>query len=215
MLKHLFLLILLIPVTAYSDHLAALPNDHVADAKSDYKLLILGDSLSAAYNLKQEQGWVSLLQNAWADKPITIVDAAISGETTSGGLARLPRLLEQHAPTHLLIELGANDGLRGYPVKTMQANLIEMVEMAQAHQVKIALQEMLIPPNFGRRYTKMFTNTYHDVAKSHKVVVIPFFMQDVALNPKLMLADGLHPNADAQPIIAEFMDTQLGKWLFE
>ena len=97
----------------------------------------------------------------------------------------------------------------------MQTNLIEMVEMAQAHQAQIALQEMLIPPNFGRRYTNMFTNAYHDVAESHKVIVIPFFMQDVALNPKLMLADGLHPNADGQPVIAEFMQAQLGKWLFE
>lgn len=215
MFKRLFLLIILIPTLAYSDHLLALDKASNSPSESGYRLLVLGDSLSAAYNLKQEQGWVSLLQNAWSQKPITIIDAAISGETTSGGLSRLPRLLEQHQPTHLFIELGANDGLRGYPVTTMKTNLTKMVELAQAQGIQISLQEMHIPPNFGRRYTKMFTQAYHDIAASHQVVVIPFFMRDVALNPKLMLSDGLHPNADGQPIIAKFMEQELGKWLFD
>lgn len=215
MLKRLFLLIMLIPAAAYSDQSAALSINNAGQSQSAHRLLILGDSLSAAYNLKQEQGWVSLLQNAWVNQPVTIIDAAISGETSSGGLSRLPRLLEQHSPTHLFIELGANDGLRGYPVNTMKSNVIKMVEMAQAQGIEVALQEMHIPPNFGKRYTNMFTSAYHDIARSHNVIVIPFFMKDVALKPELMLSDGLHPNADGQPIIAEFMKEQLGKWLFD
>lgn len=203
MLKRLFLLILLIPFSAISDQ----------PSQPGHKLLILGDSLSAAYNLKQEQGWVSLLQNAWSDTDITIVDAAISGETTAGGLARLPRLLEQHTPTHMLIELGANDGLRGYPIKKMKANLLAMIQLGQAHNVKIALQEMHIPTNYGRRYTNMFTQSFHQLAEEHELSVIPFFMQDVALNKELMQRDGLHPNAKAQPIIAQFMQTELEAWL--
>lgn len=203
MLKRLLFIIFLIPFVAYSDHSVA----------SGHKLLILGDSLSAAYNLKQEQGWVSLLQNAWQSKNITIVDAAISGETTDGGLARLPRLLEQHQPTHMLIELGANDGLRGYPIKKMKANLNQMIILAKANNITIALQEMHIPTNYGRRYTDMFTNTYHQLAELHGLTVIPFFLQDVALKKSLMQADGLHPTAEAQPIIAEFMQKQLESWM--
>ncbi|MCY7295192.1 arylesterase [Alteromonas sp. a30] len=204
-LKRLFLLIVLIPFFAHSDQ----------SNTSGHKLLILGDSLSAAYNLKQEQGWVSLLQNAWSNNDIHIVNAAISGETSSGGLARLPRLLEQHDPTHMLIELGANDGLRGYSITKMKANLVKMIELGQAHGVQIALQEMQIPPNYGRRYTQMFTQTYHELAEEYQLTVIPFFMQDVALDKSLMQKDGLHPNAKGQPIIAEFMQSQLGTWLAE
>ncbi|WP_268408213.1 arylesterase [Alteromonas sp. a30] len=199
------MLIVLIPFFAHSDQ----------SNTSGHKLLILGDSLSAAYNLKQEQGWVSLLQNAWSNNDIHIVNAAISGETSSGGLARLPRLLEQHDPTHMLIELGANDGLRGYSITKMKANLVKMIELGQAHGVQIALQEMQIPPNYGRRYTQMFTQTYHELAEEYQLTVIPFFMQDVALDKSLMQKDGLHPNAKGQPIIAEFMQSQLGTWLAE
>lgn len=205
MLKRLFLLIVLIPLFAHSDQ----------SVTSGHKLLILGDSLSAAYNLKQEQGWVSLLQNAWSGKDIDIVNAAISGETSSGGLARLPRLLEQHAPTHMLIELGANDGLRGYSIPKMKANLAKMIELGKANDVKIALQEMQIPPNYGRRYTQMFTQTYHELAEEYDLTVIPFFMQDVALDKSLMQKDGLHPNEKGQPIIATFMQSQLTPWLAE
>ncbi len=203
MLKRLFLLILLIPFSAISDQ----------SSQPGHKLLILGDSLSAAYNLKQEEGWVSLLQNAWSDEDITIIDAAISGETTAGGLARLPRLLEQHTPTHMLIELGANDGLRGYPIKRMRANLVKMIALGKRYHVEIALQEMRIPTNYGKRYTTMFTDSYHQLAEEHGLSVIPFFMQDVALKKDLMQRDGLHPNAKAQPIIAEFMQAQLEPWL--
>ncbi|MEO0369699.1 MAG: arylesterase [Pseudomonadota bacterium] len=193
------LVLMLIPFLLLSDQLWA----------KEVKLMILGDSLSAAYGLKQEQGWVSLLQNAWAGEDITIINAAISGETTDGGLSRLPRLLKQHAPTHMLIELGGNDGLRGYPVNKMRDNLKSMVETAQAQDVKVIIQQMQIPTNFGRRYTKLFTETFEVVASEYNVPVIPFLLEDIALNDDLMQQDRIHPNATAQPMITEFMADQL------
>jgi acyl-CoA thioesterase-1 len=196
---------MLIPFLLISDQLWA----------KEVKLMILGDSLSAAYGLKQEQGWVSLLQNAWASEDITIVNAAISGETTDGGLSRLPRLLKQHSPTHMLIELGGNDGLRGYPVNKMRDNLKLMVETAQAQNVSVIIQQMQIPTNFGRRYTKLFTDTFAVVANEYDVPIIPFLLEDIALNDKLMQQDRIHPNAEAQPIITEFMATQLRPLLNE
>ena len=213
MLKRFVFFLLLIPFVAYSDQLSSAQTATIKPESNGHKLLILGDSLSAAYNLKQEQGWVSLLQNAWKEKPITIVDAAISGETTDGGLARLPRLLAQHSPTHLLIELGANDGLRGYPIKKMKSNLVAMINLAHENNIQVALQEMRIPPNYGRRYTDMFTNAYHQLGDKYKLTVIPFFLQHVALRKELMQQDGLHPNADAQPLIADYMKGHLEDWM--
>ena len=205
MVLRLKLVLMLIPFLLISDQLWA----------KEVKLMILGDSLSAAYGLKQEQGWVSLLQNAWASEDITIVNAAISGETTDGGLSRLPRLLKQHSPTHMLIELGGNDGLRGYPVNKMRDNLKLMVETAQAQNVSVIIQQMQIPTNFGRRYTKLFTDTFAVVANEYDVPIIPFLLEDIALNDKLMQQDRIHPNAEAQPIITEFMATQLRPLLNE
>lgn len=217
MFKRLLFLMLLLPAFAYSFQTYANQPDSIQTestlAKSGHKLLILGDSLSAAYNLKQEQGWVSLLQNAWNDAGISIIDAAISGETTDGGLARLPRLIAQHKPTHLLIELGANDGLRGYPIPKMKNNLLAMIALAKQNNIQVALQEMHIPPNYGRRYTDMFNNAYHQLGEEHQLTVIPFFLQEVALDKSLMQQDGLHPNAQAQPIIARYMKEQLESWI--
>ncbi|TDF41410.1 arylesterase [Alteromonadaceae bacterium M269] len=193
------LVLMLIPFLLISDQLWA----------KEVKLMILGDSLSAAYGLKQEQGWVSLLQNAWDGENITIINAAVSGETTDGGLARLPRLLKQHQPTHMLIELGGNDGLRGYPINKMKANLKQMVEAAQSENVDVIIQQMQIPTNFGRRYTELFTNTFTDIAEEYQIPVIPFLLEEIALNDDLMQQDQIHPNAKAQPMITAFMDKQL------
>jgi acyl-CoA thioesterase-1 len=129
--------ILLIPLLLFSDQLWA----------KDYKLLILGDSLSAGYGLKQEQSWVSLLQDAWQDKSISIVNAAISGETTDGALARLPRLLNQHQPSHIFIALGGNDGLQGHPVDKMRSNLSKIILASKANNTHVILQKMQIPTN--------------------------------------------------------------------
>ena len=191
--------LLLIPLLLISDHLHA----------KQTKLLILGDSLSAAYGLKQEQGWVSLLQNAWETQGIVVVNAAISGETTDGGLARLPRLLEQHKPSHLLIELGGNDGLQGHSVKKMRNNIKQMIEMAKAQNINVMLQEMQIPTNYGRRYNQMFTDSFAKLAEEYQIPLIPFFLTEIALDSSLMQRDGIHPNLEAQPMIAEFMQKQL------
>lgn len=199
MLHSYKLILLLIPILTFSNISWA----------QDKKLLILGDSLSAAYNLKQEQGWVSLLQNAFKPANISVINGAISGETTDGGLARLPRLLALHKPTHLLIELGGNDGLQGHSVKKMSNNLQKMIELGKEKNVKVMLQQMQIPANYGARYNKMFVNAYKKLSVKNDIPLIPFFLLDVALKPELMQKDGIHPNALAQPQISQFMQAQL------
>lgn len=200
-----FLLILLIPFQALSDQAEQ------SDTSENAVLLILGDSLSAAYGLQQHEGWVSLLQKMWQDDniPIDIVNAAVSGETTDGGLARFPRLLEQHNPTHVLIELGGNDGLQGHNIGKIRDNLDSLVSVAKENNTVVFLQEMQIPSNYGKRYTQMFTQNFSKVAEAKDVQKIPFFLEEIALNKELMQNDGIHPNADAQPLIANFMDRHL------
>lgn len=195
---------ILIPLLLISDQLQA----------KESKLLILGDSLSAAYGLKQEQGWVSLLQDAWQSEDIDIVNAAISGETTDGALARLPRLLKQHKPTHVFIELGGNDGLQGHSVSKMRNNLEKIIQLSQSSRAEVILQQMQIPTNYGRRYTQMFTTSYAQLAEEHSVIMLPFFLETIALDKSLMQRDGIHPNAEAQIIIAKDMQKILGKIIF-
>ena len=199
-----FLILILIPLLLISDQLQA----------KETKLLILGDSLSAAYGLKQEQGWVSLLQDAWQSRNINIVNAAISGETTDGALARLPRLLKQHNPTHIFVELGGNDGLQGHPVSKMSNNLEKIIQLSQSSEVKVILQQMQIPTNYGKRYTQMFTNSYAKLAEKYTLTMLPFFLKNIALDKSLMLGDGIHPNAEAQIIIAKDMQKTLGDIIF-
>lgn len=199
-LRQLKLVLLFIPLLIISDHLAA--EQSTSEQK---KILVLGDSLSAAYGLKQEQGWVSLLQNAWQKQPIIVINAAISGETTDGGLARLPRLLAQHQPTHLYIELGGNDGLQGHPVPKMRNNIQSMITTAQELGISVILQQMRIPTNYGRRYNQMFTGMFSELSEQNDVPLIPFFLDEIGLNKNLMQRDGIHPNLEAQPMIAELM----------
>ena len=202
---------LFIPLVFFSDHLLA---DQEANQKQ-VKVLILGDSLSAAYGLRQEQGWVSLLQNAWQEQGINVVNAAISGETTDGGLARLPRLLEQHKPTHLYIELGGNDGLQGHPVKKMKNNIQGMINLAKQDEIKVVLQQMQIPTNYGRRYNQMFTGMFDSLSVENDIPLVPFFLQEIALDKSLMQRDGIHPALEAQPMIVEFMVENLRPLLHE
>jgi acyl-CoA thioesterase-1 len=196
--------LIIIPLLLVSDQLMA----------KETRLLILGDSLSAAYGLKQEQGWVSLLQDAWKNEDINIVNAAISGETTDGALARLPRLLEQHNPTHIFVELGGNDGLQGHPVSKMRDNLEKIIQISHKKELKIVLQQMQIPTNYGKRYTQMFSNTYTKMATKHNLTLLPFFLENIALDKSLMQRDGIHPNAEAQIIIAKNMQKVLGEIIF-
>ena len=217
--KQVSKLVLVIPLLMYSDHLLA-ADDRSTDASvgqtAEIKLLILGDSLSAGYGLLQAQSWVSLLQNIWLDenRKVEVINAAISGETSDGGLARLPRLLDQHAPTHVLIELGGNDGLQGHNVTKLQENLSKMIELVKAEGAEVYLQDMEIPTNYGRRYNQLFGNSFDTVAARQNVTLVPFFMQDIALNDELMQRDGIHPNEKGQPLIAEFMHGQLTPLLF-
>ncbi|MGI5309601.1 arylesterase [Rheinheimera sp. WS51] len=166
------------------------------------KLLILGDSLSAAYNMEYEQGWPHLLQQ---DLNWQLINASISGETTAGAAARLPALLQQHQPDYVLIELGGNDGLRGFPLPAMKNNLNQIITLIKQHKAQPILMQIRIPPNYGPRYGREFTNIYPELAKQHNIVLWPFFMEKIAINSDLMLADGIHPNTEAQPQIKEII----------
>ncbi len=166
-------------------------------------ILVLGDSLSAAYNLPAALGWVSLLERqlARSHPHYRIVNASISGETTSGGRARLPALLAEHRPSIVVIELGANDGLRGYPITAFADNLDFMIRESLLQGADVLLIGVYIPPNYGPRYTRAFRETYTTLAHRHKVSLMPFLLEGVALSDSMMQADGLHPTAEAQPVI--------------
>lgn len=169
------------------------------------KILVFGDSLSAAYGIPREQGWVTLLQQQLEQQSLNhqVVNASISGETTSGGLSRLKPLLNQHQPDLVLIELGANDGLRGLPIVDMRRNLTAMIEMSQQAGAKVALIGILIPPNYGPRYTQEFRETYTMLARQYKLPLVPFLLDGIAGKADLILDDGLHPTSAAQAIILE------------
>jgi acyl-CoA thioesterase-1 len=168
-------------------------------------LLVFGDSLSAAYGLRPEQGWVALLQQRLMKEGYgyQVVNASVSGETTAGGRARLQRALEQHKPAIVALELGANDGLRGLPVKDARANLDAMVEAIRDSGARILLIGILIPPNYGQPYATSFAQMYRDMADSQKLPFLPFLLEGVALEPRLMQDDGLHPRAEAGPRVLD------------
>jgi acyl-CoA thioesterase-1 len=167
---------------------------------SEQRLLILGDSISAAYGMSVSQGWVALLAGRLEQThpEVIIINASISGETTGGGLRRLPELLAQHEPTIVLLELGGNDALRGFPIKSFRNNLTEMTTLSQAEAAKVVLVQMEIPPNYGTRYTSAFRDSYSLVAENTDSVLAPFLLDGVAGNTKLMQNDGIHPNEQAQ-----------------
>jgi acyl-CoA thioesterase-1 len=170
-------------------------------------LLIVGDSLSAGYGLPQQQSWPVLLQQRLIDQksPWRIQNASISGETSGGALARLPALLQQHKPAVVLIEIGGNDGLRGFPVSRLRQNLEQLIRLSQAAGATPVLMQIRIPPNYGPRYTEQFVAVYAEVAQNHQIKLWPFFMDKIAVQPELMQADGIHPNAKAQGIIRDLM----------
>ncbi len=206
--RQFFVALLFLPFLLLADQSLAAASQAQNQSKT---LLVVGDSLSAGYGLQQHEGWVSLLQNLWADEThrIDVINAAISGETSDGGLARLPRLLEQHEPSHVLIELGGNDGLQGHPVGKLKTNLNKMIRLSQEAGATVILQDMEIPSNYGSRYTTLFADAFDEVAEKNDVALVPFFLKSVALNKDLMQKDGIHPNKEAQPLIAEYMDNKL------
>lgn len=168
-------------------------------------LLVMGDSLSAAHNMRPESGWVSLLENQLSEThpEINVVNASVSGETTQGGLARFEQLLAEHQPQWVILELGANDALRGYPLAQTSQNLKTMIEQAHQAEAKVLLIGNQIPQNYGKRYTEMFSSLYEDIAAEYKLAYVPFMLEGVALDKSLMQADGLHPNQDGQPVVLE------------
>ena len=166
-------------------------------------ILILGDSLSAGYGMSEEQGWVQLLRNDLSEHQI--INGSVSGETTAGGLRRLPSLLASSDIDLVVIELGGNDGLRGFPPNQLKSNLTKIIQLSQDSGAQVLLTEIMVPPNYGPRYTNMFNNVYHELSDKFSIVLVPFFMLEIAPRPELMQRDGIHPNQDAQPKITQWM----------
>lgn len=169
------------------------------------RILVYGDSLSAAYGVAQPQGWVTLLQQRLKEQHYAydVINASISGETTSGGLTRLAGTLAKTKPTIIILELGANDGLRGLPVKEMSKNLSAIIVQSKKYKVKVLLVGMRIPPNYGPKYTETFSQTYQQLSQQHQVALVPFMLENIAAKPSLIQSDGLHPNPLGQPMMLD------------
>jgi acyl-CoA thioesterase-1 len=184
--------------------LALLSIGVAAAAPGERTLLVFGDSLSAAYGLRADQGWVPQLQERLTKQGYgyRVVNASVSGETTAGGRARLARALDTHRPQLVILELGANDGLRGLPVKDARANLSAMIQEIQQRKADVLLAGILMPPNYGR-YASDFAAIYTALSKEHKVPLIPFLLEGAALDSRYTQSDGLHPNAAGQPVLLE------------
>ncbi|WP_428610179.1 arylesterase [Sedimenticola sp.] len=174
-------------------------------------ILVLGDSLSAAYGIQRDQGWVALLQQRLRQSgfPHRVVNASISGDTTAGGLTRLPQALKQFKPEILIIELGGNDGLRGLGSRQTRDHLDQMITLARAAHSRPLLLGMMLPPNFGKAFTEKFLQLYRDLAEQRAVPLVPFFLDGVADRPEWMQGDGIHPNAEGQPRMLEHVWDQL------
>jgi acyl-CoA thioesterase I len=178
-------------------------------------ILVFGDSISAGYGVDVQQAWVARLQKKLNSEEYgyVVVNASVSGETTAGGLARLPRALRVQAPVIVILELGANDGLRALPIPQMRSNLERMIDLIQAAHAKVLLVGMRIPPNYGPQYTAQFYETYDELAKAHHVAWVPFLLDHVALNADRMQADGMHPNESGQQQLLDNVWPQLAPLL--
>jgi acyl-CoA thioesterase-1 len=168
-------------------------------------LLVFGDSLSAAYGIDEEAGWVTLLANKLAAEnwPVTVVNGSVSGETTTGGLARLPAMLDSYKPDLVILELGGNDGLRGLPIAIMRENLETMVDLILATNAEVLLAGIQIPPNYGPRYTEPFFAQFGELAAARDLALVPFLIDGIPQQPELMQRDGIHPKAEAQSMIVD------------
>jgi len=176
------------------------------DALADnLKILVYGDSLSAGYGLAKDQAWVTLLQKKLNSEHFQydVINASISGETSSGGLARFNTTLTKTKPNIVILELGANDGLRGLPISEMANNLSSMIKLTKKLKIKLLLIGMRIPPNYGPKYTELFSNTYQQLSQSYIIPLVPFMLENIAAKSNLIQDDGLHPNALGQPMILE------------
>lgn len=194
-----WLLLLLIPLGG------AHGGDHGGEQQR--RILVFGDSLSAAYRIDEQSGWVALLQQRLDEQgmPFRVINASVSGETTVGGAARLPAMLETHQPDIVILELGGNDGLRGLPVTSITQNLQHMIELSQASDAQVLLIGIQIPPNYGPRYTTPFYQQYQELADRYDLNLIPFLLEGIADNRALMQDDGIHPTAEAQPMVLDIV----------
>jgi acyl-CoA thioesterase-1 len=179
-------------------------NASAADARDDV-ILVVGDSLSAGYGIDITASWPSLLQRQLDNEGYSyrVENASISGDTSRGGRTRLPRLLEYHRPQQVVLELGANDGLRGVPISELERNLRAMIEISIEQGAGVVLLQMRVPPNYGPRYAERFEQLYIDLEQAYDLSLVPFFLHNVVLDGALMQNDGLHPNAAAQPKMLE------------
>lgn len=178
------------------------------------KILVMGDSLSAGYGIDIQQGWVNLLEKEITKKhAVQIINASVSGETSSGGNTRLPALLTEHKPDIVILELGGNDGLRGQPLKLLEKNLQTMIDASKRNGAQVLLAGMQIPPNYGPRYSTQFKTLYTQLAEKNQAALIPFLLEGIGGNSELIQRDGIHPTAEAQPIIVKNVQPQLEKLL--
>ena len=180
-------------------------------SEENNSILIYGDSISAGYGMEKESQWSESLKTLLSDKgfKISVYNRSLSGETTGGGLTRISRILDELKPTFLLLELGGNDALRGYPPKKIYENLNKMIEASKERGIDVFLMQIRILPNYGKRYQTQFESIYPTLSKEKEVILLPFMLNDIALKKELMLSDGIHPNKDAQPLIAEIVFNSL------
>lgn len=201
---YLFLLLTIVTSLAYAQN----------STPGITKILVMGDSLSAGYGIDIEQGWVNLLKKELTKNyAIQIINASVSGETSSGGNTRLPALLAEHKPDIVILELGGNDGLRGQPLKLLQKNLQEMIDASKKIEARVLLAGMQIPPNYGARYSNQFKELYPKLAEQNELGLIPFLLEGIGGNETLVQRDGIHPTAEAQPIIVKNVLPELEKLL--
>ena len=180
----------------------------IAESK---KLLILGGSISAGYGLKESENWVQLLENSFrkAGQELQIINSSISGDTTIGGLSRIESDLEEHKPNYVLVELGGNDALRGYPINKIKSNLLKIIDASFVAKANPIIMQIRIPPNYGKNYVAAFENIYSEIAEEKNIPILTFLLEKVALNKSLMQLDGIHPNQKAQQIIASQVEQEL------
>ena len=188
-------------------------NSIIAD---DKKLLILGDSISAGFGIKESQNWTTLLKSSFSKegKSLEIINSSISGDTTSGGLSRINRDLNTYKPDFVLVELGGNDALRGYPISRIKQNLLKIISIISNNQSIPIIMQIKIPPNYGKKYIEAFENIYSEVASETDAKLISFMLENVALRKDLMQPDGIHPNEKAQPFITEQIKKEIGYLIF-
>ena len=180
-------------------------------SEENKSILIYGDSISAGYGMEKESQWSESLKTLLSDRgfEISVHNRIISGETTGGGLTRISRILDELKPTFLLLELGGNDALRGYPPKKIYENLNKMIEASEEQGTEVFLMQIRILPNYGKRYQTQFESIYPTLSQEKEVILLPFMLNDIALKEELMMPDGIHPNKDAQPLIAEIVFNSL------